>query len=121
MEKEFGDHYLVDFHGCDAEVIASEEPTRRALLTAARDCGATIIEDNFHQFSPQGVSGVILIAESHISIHTWPEHGFAAIDIFSCKPIEISKVKSYLLEQLKAKDVITSSMKRGRLPVPSLK
>lgn len=84
MAKGFGDHYLVDFYGCDANVIATAEPTMRALLTAAQDCGATILEHNFHEFSPHGVSGVILIAESHISIHTWPENHFAAVDIFTC-------------------------------------
>lgn len=84
MPQTFGDHYLVDLHGCDAKVIATMEPTRQALLKAAQDCGATIIEYNFHEFSPHGVSGVILIAESHISIHTWPENNFAAVDIFTC-------------------------------------
>ena len=84
METEFGDHYLVDLHGCNADVIATEEPTKEALLRAAQDCGATILEHNFHEFSPHGVSGVILIAESHISIHTWPESQFAAVDIFTC-------------------------------------
>lgn len=80
----FGDHYLVDYHGCDPEIIQAVEPTQEALLLAATRCGSTIIEYHFHQFSPHGVSGIILIAESHISVHTWPERDFAAFDIFMC-------------------------------------
>ena len=83
MTQTFGDHYLVDLHGCDSDVIATVEPTETALLDAAKRCGSTIIEYDFHQFSPHGVSGVILIAESHFSVHTWPENGFAAVDIFT--------------------------------------
>ena len=83
MANTFGDHYLIDLHGCDSAVIATVKPTEDALLLAAERCGSTIIEYDFHQFSPHGVSGVILIAESHFSVHTWPEHGFVAVDIFT--------------------------------------
>jgi S-adenosylmethionine decarboxylase len=79
----FGDHYLVDLHGCDVKLISDVKPTEKALLSAATRCGSTIIEYHFHQFSPHGVSGVILIAESHISVHTWPEDSFVAVDIFT--------------------------------------
>jgi S-adenosylmethionine decarboxylase len=79
----FGDHYLVDLHGCDPEIISIAEPTEEALLSAAERCGSTIINHHFHQFSPHGVTGVILIAESHFSVHTWPEYGFVAVDIFT--------------------------------------
>jgi len=81
--KTFGEHYLVDLHGCDPETIESAGPTEASLLEAARRCGSTIIQHHFHQFSPHGVTGIILIAESHISVHTWPENGFAAVDIFT--------------------------------------
>ena len=57
---------------------------RNALLEAAEKTGATIVGQSFHQFSPQGVTGVVSIAESHLAIHTWPEFGYAAVDIFTC-------------------------------------
>jgi len=56
------------------------------MLAAAKESGATILGESFHQFSPQGVSGVIIIAESHLTVHTWPEHGYAGADIFTCAP-----------------------------------
>lgn len=81
--EAYGDHYLVDLHGCDASVIGRVEPTQQALVSAAERCGSTIIKYFFHQFSPAGVSGVILIAESHFSVHTWPENSFVAVDIYT--------------------------------------
>ena len=79
-------HTLLDFHGCDPTVLASADTLRPLALEAVRSAGGTIVTDIFHGFSPHGVSGVIVIAESHVAIHTWPEHGFAAVDVFSCSP-----------------------------------
>jgi len=79
-----GKHYLVDLCDCDADIITCVKLTRAIVMRAANECGATILNDHFHQFKPIGVSGVVLIAESHISVHTWPENGFAAMDIFTC-------------------------------------
>jgi S-adenosylmethionine decarboxylase proenzyme len=66
------------------------------MLAAAKESGATVLGESFHQFSPQGVSGVIIIAESHLTVHTWPEHGYAGADIFTCgtrvKPEKAAKV-----------------------------
>ena len=77
-------HQGLDLFGCDAESIKYVAPAREVLLRAARDCGATVIGDLFHQFEPYGVSGVVLIAESHFSLHTWPENEYAALDILTC-------------------------------------
>ena len=79
-------HTLLELHGCDAALLASSDALRPLLLEAVRAAGATIVTEIFHNFSPHGVSGVIVIAESHVAIHTWPEHGYAAVDIFSCSP-----------------------------------
>ena len=79
----FGDHYLVDFHGCNPDLISTVETVRNVLLDAAVKSKSTIIDDRFHQFEPYGASGVIIIAESHFSVHTWPEKKFAAVDIFT--------------------------------------
>ena len=83
QEAIFGDHYLVDFHGCIPNLISTVETVRSVLLDAAAKSKSTIIDDRFHQFEPYGASGVIIIAESHFSVHTWPEKAFAAVDIFT--------------------------------------
>jgi len=77
-------HTLLEMRGCDPTLLRDREALAPLLLAAVRDAGATIVTDVFHNFSPHGVSGVIVIAESHVAIHTWPEHQFAAVDIFSC-------------------------------------
>lgn len=77
-----GQHLLVDFWG--AQHLDDLATIERALSEAAAACGATLLETRFHQFGNGGVTGMALLAESHISIHTWPETGYAAIDIFVC-------------------------------------
>jgi len=77
-------HTLIDFHDCDLERMSDVEGVRRTMLEAIRDAGGTYVTDVFHQFSPHGLSGIVVIAESHVALHTWPEHGFAALDVFSC-------------------------------------
>lgn len=80
-----GRHLLADLHGVDAALLVSCEAIETLLRQAARAAGATILHGHFHSFGPQqGVTGVLLLAESHISIHSWPEYGFAAVDIFMC-------------------------------------
>jgi S-adenosylmethionine decarboxylase len=80
-----GVHLLADLHGVDPGLLVSCEAVDALLRAAARAAGATILHSHFHSFGPQqGVTGVLLLAESHISIHTWPECGFAAADIFMC-------------------------------------
>lgn len=79
----YGEHYLLDLHGCDACLIRSAETVREVLMDAAVKCKSSIISDSFHQFEPYGASGVILIAESHFSVHTWPESNFVSVDIYT--------------------------------------
>ena len=113
----YGDHYLVDLYGCDASIISDAQPTEEALMKAAKECGATILEFHFHQFSPQGVSGMILIAESHLSVHTWPESGFAAVDIFTCGEDMQPEIAIRVLETAFGADrVDVMNVKRGDLP-----
>jgi len=77
-----GRHLIVEFWGCHN--LDSLELAEEALTRAAVESGATLLSVKTHKFSPQGISGVAIIAESHISIHTWPEYGYAAVDIFTC-------------------------------------
>lgn len=81
-----GWHLILELYECDAARLDDLPAIQDYLLRATRESGATILDHRFHKFSPQGVSGVIVIAESHVSIHTWPEHGYAAVDYFSCSP-----------------------------------
>jgi S-adenosylmethionine decarboxylase len=111
-----GRHLLVELHDCDREALNDLDLIREAMLKAAVDCGAVVLGESFHRFSPQGVSGVVVIAESHISIHTWPEHGYAAADVFTCgtsvNPEIAAKV---LIEKLKSKNHTLTEIKRGIL------
>ncbi len=115
--SNFGNHYLIDLRDCDPEIIKSVGPTREIVLRAAKECGATILDNYFHQFQPMGVSGVVLIAESHISVHTWPESGFAAVDIFTCGEMKPQVAIDIMREGFRAK-AASMSMKivvRGQL------
>jgi len=83
------------------------------------DANATIISHNFHKFSPYGVSGVVVIAESHVAIHTWPEYNYAAVDIFTCgDTIEPWTIQENLKELFNSKSVSSMEMKRGLFKVP---
>jgi len=83
-ERQLGRHLLVDIGGAEAALLDDAGFVRATLIEAARAAGATIVASTFHKFAPIGVSGVVVIAESHLAIHTWPEHGFAAVDLFTC-------------------------------------
>lgn len=82
--KALGLHLLAELCECDSSVLDSVEDIETILVNAAAESGATVLNHVFHKFSPQGVSGVVVIAESHIAIHTWPEHNYAAVDVFTC-------------------------------------
>lgn len=110
-----GRHFLYDFHGCDPKILDDKEKLREILLEAVRLTGAKIISDIFHKFSPQGVTGVIAIAESHVAIHTWPELGFAAVDAFTCShSMRVDLLESHLKGFLRAQKVIETEVDRGR-------
>ncbi|MCK6552109.1 adenosylmethionine decarboxylase, partial [Myxococcota bacterium] len=83
-----GRHELVELYDCDPATLDDEAAIATHMLAAARAAGATIITERFHKFAPHGVSGVVILAESHLTIHTWPEHGYAALDLFTCAMID---------------------------------
>ncbi len=113
-EHSFGQHYLVEFIDCPADKLCYVADIERCLLEAARLSGATILESFFHQFEPQGVTGVIFIAESHFSIHTWPESGYAAFDVLTCGHSMIpSKAIEYLKQELQPLRVEERVFTRG--------
>ena len=77
-------HLLAEYHGCDRERLADVDGVRTLLEAAARAAGATVVQSVFHRYSPQGVTGVVVLEESHLSVHTWPETGYAAADLYTC-------------------------------------
>lgn len=86
------------------------------MEAAAQACGATVIQSLIHHFNPIGVSGVVVIAESHLAIHTWPEHGFAAVDIFTCgEQIDPSIAVAHLKSALGARHSSSRTLLRGRV------
>ncbi len=86
------------------------------MMEAARAVGATIIGESFHQFDPIGVTGVVAIAESHLCIHTWPEFGYAAVDIFTCgEAFAPRKAARLLIDRFKAQDPLITELQRGVL------
>lgn len=82
--KALGYHYIAELSGCRREILESIDLVKEIITNAALAANAEVREVVVHKFSPQGVSGVVVIAESHLSIHTWPEYNYAAIDIFTC-------------------------------------
>ena len=112
-----GTQIILELKDCNRDLLNNLPHIRDSLLEAARKTGATVIGQSFHQFSPQGVTGVIAIAESHLCIHTWPEYGYAAVDIFTCgegfKPLDAVDL---VVESLECADHSVTEIRRGILP-----
>jgi S-adenosylmethionine decarboxylase len=99
------------------DLVGLENGFRRCV----EEGGATLISSHFHHFSPQGVSGVVVIAESHVTVHTWPEHGYAAVDVFTCGRPEVSEaVMNSIVLSLGAQTVRRTSFERGPNTVPTV-
>ncbi|MBI4911688.1 MAG: adenosylmethionine decarboxylase [Acidobacteria bacterium] len=114
--RALGRHLLAEFSGCDAGLLSDLHHVTTAMLAAVEASGATVITHNFHHFSPLGVSGAVIIAESHLAIHTWPEYRFAAVDFFTCVArVEPRKALAVLKEALKAEDLELLEYQRGPL------
>ena len=111
-----GKHYLLELKDCNREVLNNLDLLKSVLNEAAVEAGATVLGDSFHQFEPQGVSGVVVIAESHLFIHTWPECGYAAVDIFTCgDTVEPGKAAQMVISNLEAKNHSILEIQRGIL------
>ena len=82
--ETIGRHLIAEFYGCPADKLDDLEHIRSSMLQAVEEIGATLVGETFHRFAPQGVTGVVVIAESHLSIHTWPESGYVALDLYTC-------------------------------------
>lgn len=109
-----GKHLLVELRDCNPATLKSLDRVKNILVSAAKEAKATIIDISFHEFNPFGISGVVVIAESHLTIHTWPEYNYAAVDIFTCGDvIKPEEAASYLIEHFESKSPSVVEMKRG--------
>ena len=109
-----GRHLLVEYFDCDREKLTEASKVENLMIQAASVSGATVIESNFHPFAPQGISGVVIVKESHLTIHTWPELNYAAVDIFTCgDTADPWKAFEYLKVKLGANDSSVMEVKRG--------
>jgi len=108
-----GTHYLAEFYECDRTRIDNISFIEKIMIEATELSGASIIKPFFHQFSPQGISGVIVIAESHFAIHTWPEHGYAAVDLFSCADFDFKAALNHIRIQIDARYHSVAEVRRG--------
>ncbi|MDK2854135.1 MAG: S-adenosylmethionine decarboxylase [Thermococcaceae archaeon] len=109
-----GYHYVVEASGCDPEVLKYPNKIREIFLEAAKVGNMEVKASYFFRFSPTGVSGVVIVAESHISVHTWPEEGYAALDVYTCgEKADPEKAVDYILEKFGAQYAHVSEVKRG--------
>lgn len=114
--KALGRHILLELLGCNPEALNDMEGLEEVFVAAARESNATVLKTTFHQFNPHGISGVVIISESHLTVHTWPEHGYAAVDIFSCGDrMDMARATEFLTDKLSAKHASSFEVKRGIL------
>ncbi len=111
-----GKHLLAELYDCDSNVLNNKTMIEQFMVEAAERCGATVVAKNFHLFSPYGVSGVVIIAESHLAIHTWPEYGYAAVDLFTCgETCQPEIAYEHLKEKFNAGSAFYSELTRGMM------
>ncbi|MEW6439670.1 MAG: adenosylmethionine decarboxylase [bacterium] len=114
--QSLGRQLIVELYGCDTTLLDDPSRLEIVLTEAIHRSGATIIRPFFHQFSPHGVSGVIVIAESHVAIHTWPEYGYGAVDIFTCgDQVRLDFIFDHIRTELRAQNVSVMEVQRGTL------
>jgi len=116
-----GQHLLIELYECNKDILNDEKKVKEILTSAAETCGATVLKSSSHKFSPVGVSAIIMIAESHLSIHTWPEYSYAAADVFTCgTTIRPELAVDYLVKELEAKNFTLHEIKRGTIKINGL-
>ena len=114
--KALGCHIVAEMSLCDPEILADFDCVENAMVEAAKVANAEVREVVFHRFIPHGVSGVVVIAESHLSIHTWPEIGYAAVDIYTCGSHTDPMVTlQYLRDKFHCARMTTTTIARGLL------
>ena len=112
--KILGSHLIAEYCNCDSDILNDEKQLEMFMKEAVTKSGATLVQSVFHRYNPQGVSGVLVIAESHLSIHTWPEYGYAAVDFFTCGgAVDPYLAHEHLKSMLKSQGGQIRELKRG--------
>ncbi|KHD84403.1 adenosylmethionine decarboxylase [Heyndrickxia ginsengihumi] len=115
--ETMGRHVIEELWGCNIDKLNDIEFIEQMFVDAALKSGAEIREVAFHKFAPQGVSGVVIISESHLTIHSFPEHGYASIDVYTCGDLDPKIAANYIAERLDATSRETIELPRGMGPV----
>ena len=112
--EQLGRHILVEYYNCDTEILKDHKKIEDMMVEAAKKAKATVVESVFHVFNPWGVSGAVVISESHLTIHTWPEYGYAAVDLFTCGDTVNPWIAfDHLTKELKAEKTESMEVTRG--------
>jgi S-adenosylmethionine decarboxylase len=120
-----GRHWLIECDEVAPALLDDAASLERLFVGAARDAGATVLGSPFHRFEPQGVSGVVILAESHLTVHTWPEHRYAAVDLFSCsdrirvEPVVAALRRGLLSEEIRVAALLPRGIVERRPPPPA--
>ena len=111
----FGIHIISDLYGCDPEKLKDMERIKYVLEMIIQQSELTTITSHFHQFNPCGVTGFVLLSESHLAIHTWPEYGYVSVDVYSCGPSDGSaSAHKGIVDFFTPKKTSTSVFTRGK-------
>ena len=114
MNNILGVHYLLDFYDCDNRYLSSVSKIKNVMVKAGKIGNFNVVKKCFHQFKPYGVSGVLVLRESHFTIHTWPEYNYAAVDIFLCDTrLSIDNVITYLCKFFSTNNFTIKKINRG--------
>ncbi len=108
-----GRHIIVEYYNCNCDILSQPQLIEQYMKEAAVLARATIVESFFHHFSPWGVSGAVIISESHLTIHTWPEYGYAAVDLFTCGDLEPWRGFEHLERMFEATSSESMEIARG--------
>ena len=122
QQMNLGQHVLAEFFECDPNILNSINSVEKHMVDAALECGATIVQKCFHMFNPYGVSGVVIISESHLAIHTWPELGYAAVDLFTCgSSCDPMVAYEFLKKKFNSRQANYTELKRGIIDSETMK
>jgi len=114
VDEVLGVHHIADLCGCNPDLLNDSEFISTSLRQAVEHANATLIEEVKYEFTPQGITAVCLLSESHISIHTWPEKGYAAVDIFTCGDHTMpEKACEYMVQMLESTKPSITVLSRG--------
>lgn len=112
--KTTSHHFLIELKGVSFDALNNIQSIEENFFNCISDGGATILGNKFHKFEPYGLSGIVLLAESHVSIHTWPEEEYAALDVFTCGEWDIgNEITQNLVKWFKPKEYDIKYINRG--------